>query len=480
MRASRLLPAVLLIATAACGGSDSVPRPHVLLVTIDTLRADHLGCYGYDRPTSPVLDGLAAEGVLFERAFCAMPTTVPSHASIFTGTWPLVHGATSNFLDLDEQANLGYLPRELASAGYQASAFVSMGPLATTFEPLGGFEEIDRPEGHDRSSEEVVDAALAWLDRRDQRRPYFLWLHLWDPHTPYRHHPDLMPRFREDFVDDVEPRYGFAPDHYGADDLAKMVDLYDNEIAHVDRELGRLLAGLEARGLGAETLLVVTSDHGESLDELYESEGYAFDHGEFLYDHQLQVPLIVRAPRALRFAAGTRVARPTALTDLTPTILDACGIDAPFCMHGRSRLDDLRGRPTAGQQSVFVQRRIAGRQSRHPFLLGDLVGVRGPGKKLLRNTTTGVEELHANGREDRLNPLADAGAIAGLGAELDAWLEELRPVRSRGGARVAPATSSELQALGYTGEQPEDEAELEGEPPEDPSGSPRSAGDGGR
>ncbi len=478
MRALPFVLATLLLAPGCGGrsGSGAAPAgPHVLLVTVDTLRADHLGCYGYARDTSPALDALAREGVVFEQAFCTMPTTVPSHASIFTGTWPLVHGATSNFRRLDADADLAFLQRELADAGWRAAAFVSMEPLAKALDPFGGFEHIDRPAGHDRSSEEVVDAALAWLDAHDADTPFFLWLHLWDPHTPYRLHPDLMPRFRAGFVDDLQREHGFVAGHYDDASLAKMVDLYDNEVAHVDRELGRLLADLDRRGLGADTLVVVTSDHGESLDELYVAEGYAFDHGEFLYDHQLRVPLIVRSPdRGDGVAgAGARVARPFGLTDLAPTILAACGLDVPAAMHGEARPGDLAGRPEAGAEYVFVQRRIAGRQSARPFLVGDLVGARGPRHKLLRNLTVEAEELHANGREDRARPLDDAAAREALAAELDAWLAFLAGVRSAGGAPVDERTRGQLHGLGYV-----DEDDSVEEPDDAPEGGGDADGSG--
>ncbi|HEY4492131.1 MAG TPA: sulfatase-like hydrolase/transferase, partial [Acidobacteriota bacterium] len=164
---------------------------NVLIITIDTLRADHLGAYGYSRKISPALDKFAAGATLFENAYCVMPTTVPSHASLFFSTWPRIHGSTSNFMEISNRS-LQFLPVSFRNAGYRTAAVVSVHHLGERFCPFGGFEMVDFPDD-DRASEVTLKIARSWLRHR-QKEKYFFWLHLWDPHSPYKLHPEFMER----------------------------------------------------------------------------------------------------------------------------------------------------------------------------------------------------------------------------------------------------------------------------------------------
>jgi len=313
----RFLAGVLL-ATAVHGPRmAAAATPDVVLVTLDTVRADRMGFLGSTRGLTPALDALAGESVVFERAYSQAPMTTVSHASILTGTQPPFHGVQDFGLALPP--SVPYLPALLKAAGYRTAAFVGSmvldpkGPIAPGFDR--GFDVYDagfrtRKDGADpyatkeRRGAEVVSRALAWLDRRPAG-PVFLWVHLYDAHDPY----DPPSPFRERFA--KEP--------------------YDGEIAGVDAAVGRLLAGLRERRLYDGILLVVASDHGESLGEHGEDA-----HGVFLYEATIHVPLLVRLPG--RREAGRRVSARVSLVDVAPTALAAAGVVVPAAVQGRSLL----------------------------------------------------------------------------------------------------------------------------------------------
>ena len=368
---------LVLCACAPAGGEG--PRPNVLLVTIDTLRADHLSCYGYARATSPHLDALAAECLLFEDASTPRAKTTPAMASLLTGLYPHSHGVR------DLTAPLGSGPRllqeVLGERGYATGAIVGNYVLTNARAGLArGFdtwiEELPEVRGvppdavPERTARSLTDAALAALDDPAFGRgpaPFFLWLHYMDPHGAYAA-PDEHRVFepgparwvpREDELEpsalhrlrvaDYNVPAGARVD--GRVDAARAIAEYDAEIRYVDAELGRLWEHLRAGGLLEKTLLIVTADHGESLGE----QRYWFEHGAYAYQSTCRVPLLVRWPAALEGPerrAG-RVREPVALVDLAPTLLaalelgDALGLDAAGDSGpvGRSFLGLLDGEP---------------------------------------------------------------------------------------------------------------------------------------
>ena len=294
-------------------------RPHVLLITLDTTRADRLGCYGYGRARTPVLDSLAVEGVLCERSYTVAPLTLPAHASLFTGLYPAENGVRTNGRGRLEEG-LPTLAEVLRRQGYDTGAFVASFVLDGKFGLGRGFKTYDDDFAGDepasdvlhrqRHGEAVVDAALRWLGEA-RSRPFFCWVHLYDPHFPYLAHEEL---FGKEFAD--------RP--------------YDAEIAYVDRQVGRLVEFLKARGLESQTVVVVVGDHGEGLGEHVERQ-----HGSTLYNTALQVPLLVRHPG--RLAAGGRLAANVSLVDLSPTVLDLAGVADPRKITGRSFKAGLQG-----------------------------------------------------------------------------------------------------------------------------------------
>lgn len=289
---------------------------NVLLITLDTTRADRIGCYGYTGAHTPVLDGLGARGVIFQRAQSQVPLTLPSHASILTGRYPKEHG-----LRVNGRNALGPTPPTLPEAfkahGYRTAAFVSAGVIDSRYGLNRGFDvygdDLASPGKHrsdqaQRRGDAVTDEALAWLDSAADG-PFFAWIHYYDPHQPY------------------DP-----PSPYGEEAPTP----YDGEIAFVDAQIGRVVRWLEKRQLSANTLLVLVGDHGESL-----GEHGTFGHTTFVYQTNLHVPLMFVHP-ALR--AGHRVAAVVENVDIYPTVLDLMGWARAPDLLSRSLVPALGGR----------------------------------------------------------------------------------------------------------------------------------------
>lgn len=310
--------------------------PNVLLVSIDTLRADHVHAYGYARETTPAIDRLAAEGVRFDLALAPAPWTLPSHVSLLTGLPPLRHGVLDDGRRLAAEAVT--LAEALRDAGYTTAGFVSAPYLEADYGFAQGFDRYDdytvSPASEHFShravtSPRLLDAVTRWLDERESRRddrPFFLFVHMWDPHYDFVPPPPFDRHFDPDYAgpvtgDDFE-RGGAV--HAGMDprDLAHVVALYDGEIAFTDLHLGRILDRLRASGALDRTLVVVTGDHGEEFFE-HGTKG----HRQNLYDTVLRVPFVMRLPGAI--PGGVVVERQVRLLDVAPTILGVVGLDAP-------------------------------------------------------------------------------------------------------------------------------------------------------
>ena len=346
---------------AAHGGG-----PNVLWVIFDTVRADHLPTGGYGRDTAPRLAALAAEGVTFERAYAPAPWTLPSHAAMLTGTYPDRNGCHDQHLFLDSA--LPTAAELLGRSGWDSALLASNVWVGDATGLSRGFDrtvaawrasleggwfpaaELLRPWLAQDKGGAAVDAAFeAWLDARSPDRPFFAFVNYLESHVPY---DEIAPADREVFVPDEDAaaskaasaRYNrflnLAPEGPGpsAEDLEALVSLYDAGIRSDDRHLGALLDLLDARGLLDNTLVIVTSDHGEALGE----EG-RWEHHNLPSEAVLRVPLIIRFPA--RLSAGARVGIPVSLVDLLPTMLDAVGLGAqiPEAVQGRSLLPMARG-----------------------------------------------------------------------------------------------------------------------------------------
>lgn len=293
-------------------------RPNVLLVTLDTTRADHLSPYGNQRIDTPVFERLAREGVLFEQCITPTAYTLPSHASIMTGSYPMTHGVRLNGNNALSPA-AATLAETFAEHGYMTGAFIGAFVLDGRWGLAQGFARYDDHFSLEdfaqvdlasvqRPANEVVDASLKWLDEVKDK-PFFSWVHLYDPHTPYEPPEYLRQRY-----------------------VARGLEgLYDGEIAFVDEQVGRLLRWLDERSLTDRTIVVVVGDHGEGLGSHGE-----MTHGYFIYDYAVRVPLIVRLP--VEAAAGRRVAAQVRTIDILPTLLELAGVPGVAGVDGQSLL----------------------------------------------------------------------------------------------------------------------------------------------
>jgi arylsulfatase A-like enzyme len=353
-------------------------RHNVLLVTIDTLRADHLGAYGYARPTSPRIDALARSGVLFEKAYTFWPKTRGSMAIMLTGRRPSRNGyGKSHPLLLDFNPTLASV---LKDAGYVTAAVVDNPNLAALNGYAKGFdsyretwEEKELASEADRARA-ITDAGIAFLRAARPDRPFFLWLHYVNPHAPYTPPPPFDTAFldgrasRGPALPLVPGLHGGIPKRLavrGQDRLGYYVAQYDGEIAAVDQEVGRVVDALGSSAAQGKTVMVLTSDHGESLGE----HGYYFDHGEDLFEPSLAVPLVVTLPGA---EAGRRSPAFASTLDVVPTVLDAVKVSYPPDLAGTSLLGEVVGRPGPGRERLFAQndRNLAATWDRRFKLVG--------------------------------------------------------------------------------------------------------------
>ena len=400
-------------------------RPNVLLVTIDTLRADHVGCYGAAAASTPTLDALARRGVRFETAVAHVPLTGPSHASILTGHTPPAHGFHNNG-GFVLSPSVKTAAEDFRQAGYRTAAFISGFPLDRRFGFDRGFElyEDHLPRGNDsrrtpyveRPADVTSDMALRWLESASvassgstKASPWFLWVHYYDPHAPYEPPPDLADRFKS------------AP--------------YDGEIAFVDRELGRLLKAIQDRGALERTVVLVTADHGESLGEHGEAT-----HGVFIYDATLRVPWIMAGPAIPSGHVSATVARSI---DVLPTLLDYAGIHAPAGVEGRSMRPASDGRELSDlpsyAESLYTQLELG---------WAPLYGWRTVRYKFIDAPQPELYDLQQDASE-RNNQFAQHAARAD---EFRRGLQSLLQQRAPADAAARPAdaqTVERLRSLGY-------------------------------
>ncbi len=434
----RAVRAALLVLAVACGGGRT-DRPNVLLVTIDTLRADRLGCYGFGLAHTPAIDQLAREGVRCTDAATSAPITLPAHCSIMTGLYPPAHGVrdNGNFALGTEAVTLA---ERLAAAGYRTSAFVSAAVLARGYGLDQGFEVYDDDLWsedepglfmiRERPASRTADRALAWLKgwaRDAPRRPFFVWVHLFDPHQPY---------------------------HIRSVDLAALTPTaYDAEIAQADQGVGRIVAWLRKRQLLDRTLVVLTADHGESLGEHGEPT-----HGIFIYDATIHVPLIWRLPRVL--PAGATYDGPVRHVDIVPTILGVLGLPGGEATQGLDLHRAFQGRTPPPDVPQYSEAFLA----EEGFGMAPLFGVRHHGQKVIRAPRPERYDLRTDpGEHQNLYP---AGAPE-LENELDQILADASARRLVAPRRqIDRETEEMLRALGYVAP-PEQRAEMAGMDPKD-------------
>ncbi len=387
--------------------------------------------------TTPRLDRLASQGVLFEQAYAGIAVTGPSHATLMTGRPARAHGVVRNNYRLPPGTDT--LAAILKDQGWSTAAIVSAYPLNRRFGLAAGFDAYDdtfladessvraaqwegRPLGepYDRRADATTRRAAAWLEQRGAAEPFFLWVHYFDPHTPY----------------DAPAAWGLPAT---GDERARLRAAYDAEIRFVDDELGRLLDVLEARGRARDTLVVVASDHGEGLGDHGELE-----HGPVVYEEAVRVPLVARFPRQL--PAGVRLPAPVELMDVTPTVLELVGLPARPGFLGRSLVPVARGGPGDPLHVVIVQGEYDEGADETVF------GARQAGTKYIETRRAGVVrrrelyDLGSDAAERRDRTGVDPARAERLAAVLQAWRRALGPARA---GRIDPGGAEGLRALGY-------------------------------
>jgi arylsulfatase A-like enzyme/Flp pilus assembly protein TadD len=399
------------------------PR-NLLVVTLDTLRADHVGSYGYAPAETPRLDGLAARGLRFEHAATVVPLTLPAHSSLFTGTFPARHAVRDNggyYLGAEHTT----LAEALKARGFRTGGFISAFVLDSRWGIDQGFDHyfddfdlsrFDKEAGMDaiqRPGHETVDEALRWL-AGDRERPFFLWVHLYDPHTPYA-----------------------APRDYAAQFPRSLVGAYDAEIAYTDAQLGRLLDALEADGRLDLTIVAVLGDHGELLGEHGE-----MTHGFFVYDAAVRIPFVLAAPGLAPRVVEDQVR----IVDVMPTVLDLLGIPSPPESQGTSLLPLARGERLnlmALSESWFP---------RFHYGWSELLAVQDERFKLIRAPRRELYDLARDPLEAADLAASEPRRVETLERALDAMIAAV----GGGGTPQAPQavdseTAERLEALGYIG-----------------------------
>jgi arylsulfatase len=407
---------------------------NILLIVVDTLRADHLGCYGYNRPTSPNIDKLAEQGVLAERFICAGIPTHPSFTTLYTGQHPITHGVVAHGGSTQLAKDAPFLPSLLLAEGYTTCAIDN---LVQTRQWFGrGYEfYIDPSVRHtlflDVSCEELNARAIPWL-RAHADEPFFLMIHYWDPHWP------LVPPPRyQDLFYDGNPT---DPDNHSLDgwwqhpigamardtwlrhpdgpvtDAAYVEALYDQEIRHLDDGIGALMESLDDLGLAEDTLVLFLSDHGESITE----HGIFLEH-HGLYEPTVHVPLIARWPG--RLPAGKRLPHLLQHHDVAPTILQAVDAEVPFDMDGCSFWGLLTGASGSPDREYVIscestwQAKWSIRTRRHKFILARQDDMYGTSPRELYDLDADPNEEH--------NLVTEAPVLAKeLEEKLERWIAE--------------------------------------------------------
>ncbi len=434
MRFARpFLPLLLASLAAACGHPQ---RPISLVVlTLDTTRADRLGCYGRADAGTPHLDGLAARGARFERAYTPAPITLPAHAALFTGTGPRFNGVHDNAqYRVDER--LTTLAEALAARGYRTGAVVGGYPLLAAFGLAQGFDYYDdvldarSAEGLERRAEEVSASAAGWLGTIAPDEPFFLWAHYFDPHWPYA-----------------------APEPWAS----RHADPYQAEIAYTDACIGRVLEQLERDGRLDDTVVVAIADHGEGLGEHGEQT-----HSMLIYDGTLRVPFLLAGPGV---PAGVVVEDDVLATDVLPTVAELCDFPVPADARGASLVPATRGEDLP-PRPLYVESWFL--RLHHGW--SELEGVVHDGWKLVEAPRAGPErdllyDLNTDPRELSDRAAEEPERLQRLRAALDALRAEQTPDAPFAAARALDdADLDALAELGYGGYAEAPESPEDGDP----------------
>lgn len=436
MRALGPGAAGLLILVLGCGRERGTVRPDVLLISIDTLRADHLGCYGYPLETSPNLDRFAREeAIVFEQSVSQAPATIPSHASLFTSVIPPRHGLFAQSGSRISKAT-PTIPEILARAGYATRSWNGGGQVRGGLGFGRGFERYESLR--DERFADVVDRAVAWLREDPPDRPFFLFLHTYEVHAPYTPLLEHLDRFDQGYEGPLPihltphllGEITAHPEDYTDADRRHVVHTYDAEIHSMDAAFGRLVAFLRKTGRLDRMLVLFTSDHGEEFGE----HGAVGLHARSLYEELVRVPLLLKLPGGR--GAGRRVDAQVQGIDVMPTILAAAGVPPPPTAEGVDLAEVLEGRVDPDRPAV------AQRWSRDRRLP---ISVRTRRWKLHDQK---LFDLRDDPRETRDRAAEEPEELARLRA-IQARARAAKPYPAESRTAIDPETREQLRQLGY-------------------------------
>jgi choline-sulfatase len=393
---------------------------NVLLITMDTTRADRIGCYGYEKAKTPQIDALAASGVRFARAYSPVPLTLPSHSSILTGKYPYAHHVRNNgsYHLMPDQMTLAEI---LKGKGLATAAFVASFTLDSRFGLDQGFEVYDdtfdsrqalKNFRSERPADQVASAFLVWFSKNGDKR-FFSWVHFYDPHLPYAPPPPFDREFQ-----------GHP---------------YDGEIAFMDQEIGRIVRALEEKGLLNTTLIILVGDHGEALGEKKE-----IDHGLYIYEPTIRIPLILCGPSP--WPRGAVINSRVRTVDVLPTILDFLEIKIPKNISGQSLVPYVRGKKTEDLPSyaeTFYPRENYGWSELYGLLDGPWKYIRAPKPELY--------DLAVDPAEDKNLIQEEARFAAELSRKLEGIIAAGQASAPGSERRVSAEEEEKLKSLGYVG-----------------------------
>ena len=447
------MPRILRIASALCVAAvlhcacvgqaapgESGQHTAVILISIDTLRADHVGAYGYNRIRTPSIDSFANGGTLFTQAEAQIPLTLPSHTSLFTSTYPFENGVEEN----GERVPAGVvtLASVLRAQGYKTAAFLASDFLDRRYGLDPGFDVYDSPFDLEaakhanpftmtlrRDGALVVRAARQWLDA-NRGQPVFVFLHLYDLHLPY-----TLP-------EDVARTRG--------------ISRYDAQLEYVDQVLGRFQQALVESGAWEQSLVVLLSDHGEGLGDHQET-----DHGYFIYESTLHVPLIIHWPSGSNYPAVGRV--PTGLIDVAPTILDFLRLPAPPSFEGKSQLGALKSGESGEASFVYSESLYA----YDAFRWAPLRALRAGNHKYIQAPKAELYDLVADPREQHDLISTNSALAAELQNQLGRVLARYAPKEPAAPPPIPPETLAQLESIGYLAAEPRGHSASSGIDPKD-------------
>jgi arylsulfatase len=432
-------------------------RPSVLMISLDAVRQDHLSLYGYWRKTTPIIDEIGKSSVVFWNAFAQQTNTNPSHATLFTSLYPHVHGNLENGYHLPESRTA--LAEVLRDAGFQTAAFVSGWSMIAATGLSQGFDVYDDDGGMAeklrRDGQATVERALEWLGQRDRRQPYFLFVHLFDAHGPYLPREEYLRMFRSK---DRGPtlrnvhKYALIKDDRGRVMvyLNGYVDRYDALIRTLDDLVAQLLEVVDSK----RTIIVIFSDHGETLGERYRM----LDHGGQVFDEQIRIPLIIRAPGI----APARIEALVETVDILPTVLELLGLHALPEAQGRSLVPLMSGRTREERKVVFSSARTD--PERHADRGYDLDKsrqihtIRSVDWKLIAYPGVSKDyfelyDLRQDPGETRNLAYDNSDVAKAMLAQLNDWLS--REAQARPTPKLSDEDRERLRRLGYLGERGE-------------------------